>query len=139
MDEPSSSLKRPGTDVVIEGSPDKRRPVTLETISYDDFDHERLDKAVLQSSSAFTFSNSMTTIIGDLLKTAPDSDPAVAILLASLLSCIVEHSLGRLDSKYTHGQDALGLLKQYPDLLDLLKEAWKERKFKAIRNLSALS
>jgi len=67
------------------------------------------------------------------------SSPSTLNAAASLLSIIVALSNGRLESKYLNPREAHALLEAHPALLELLREAWDSKTFRAIRNLSKLS
>ncbi|KAM6495088.1 hypothetical protein JOM56_009711 [Amanita muscaria] len=92
---------------------------TLETVpsDLDDATHARLD-----------------TIVLELCDEPVESSSAVTCLL----NAIVQKSEGRLDQKYGRIANAKALIKEHPELVDKLKEAWNDRSFKQIRNLKIL-
>ncbi|KIL65127.1 hypothetical protein M378DRAFT_10999 [Amanita muscaria Koide BX008] len=92
---------------------------TLETVpnDLDDATHARLDKRVL-----------------DICEEPVESSSAVTLLL----NTIVQHSEGRLDQKYRRIANAKALIKEHPELVDKLKEAWNDSSFKQIRNSKIL-
>jgi len=104
-----------------EESPATKRILTapLEHVEddIDDQDHARMDKQVLENA---------------------DEEPVNLSRATFLLATIVSTSDGRLDPKYKETPAARALLKQHPELEEKLKEAWKERSFKEIRNLSTI-
>ena len=53
------------------------------------------------------------------------------------LATIVSTSEGNLDLKYEKNPNAKASLQKHPSLTDMLREAWYDNTFKAIRNLSA--
>ena len=53
-----------------------------------------------------------------------------------LLTKIVGHYSDHLDSRFSNIDNALVLLREQPDLMDLLKMAWEQKSFKDVRNLS---
>ena len=53
-----------------------------------------------------------------------------------LLTSIVGHSSDHLDSRFSNIENALVLLREEPDLMDLLRMAWEKKSFKNVRNLS---
>ena|ERR1700728_495568 len=53
-----------------------------------------------------------------------------------LLSIIVSYSRGLLDPSYRDYKNANALLQDFPALKELLNKAWRDQKFKDIRNLS---
>ena len=55
-----------------------------------------------------------------------------------LLATIVWNSEGTLDRKYTSTTNAKTLLRTEEKLLEKLNDAWTQKKFKEIRNLSAI-
>jgi hypothetical protein len=55
----------------------------------------------------------------------------------SLLATIVELSNGKLDPHYKSIVNAALFIKNHPELLTLLDDAWSKKLFSAIRNLSA--
>jgi len=115
-----SPLKRQSTEPSV-GQPSSRRQkleMSLELV-VDDLDgatHARLDAAVLETA---------------------DEDPSTLSLASFLLVTIVSTSDGRLDSRYEKSPNAKALLQNHPDLMNMLNVAWRDRSFKAIRNLSA--
>jgi len=120
MNQPSGSRKRSVSQTMhTEESPATKRILTapLEHVEddIDDQDHARMDKQVLENA---------------------DEEPVNLSRATFLLATIVSTSDGRLDPKYERNPAARALLKQHPELEEKLKEAWKERSFKEIPNLS---
>ncbi|KIL65107.1 hypothetical protein M378DRAFT_162356 [Amanita muscaria Koide BX008] len=92
---------------------------TLKTVpsDLDDATHARLDTIVLELCD----------------------EPIESSLAATcLLNAIVQRSEGRLDQKYGSVEDAKALIKEHPELVAKLKEAWNDRSFEQIRNLKIL-
>lgn len=56
-----------------------------------------------------------------------------------LLSAVVLASNDTLDSNYKETLKATALLEEYPALVGMLTEAWREGSFKCVRNLSVTS
>jgi len=90
--------------------------VVLNTL--DDAAHARLDVEVFQATKY---------------------DPSNNLAASILLNAITSTSKGLLDPKYAHGQKALALLEEYPELMDKLQVAWAANSFKEIRNLGVIS
>ena len=82
--------------------------------------HVRLDGVVLDTCNAVI---------------EPSTLGALAFLL---LATIVENSEGTLDPKYGNNTNAKTLLRTEEKLLEKLNDAWTQKKFKEIRNLSAI-
>ena len=113
-----SPLKRQSTEPSA-GQPSSRRQkleMSLELVAddLDDATHDRLDAAVLETA---------------------DEDPSTLLLATFLLATIVSTSEGLLDSRYSETPKAKTLLQDHPGLRNMLNEAWRDKKFRAIRNL----
>jgi hypothetical protein len=106
------------TELIMDPPPPKRaQETTLERVA-DDIDgaaHARMDELVLA-----------------IIAIEEISSPP----LTYLLMLIVQNSEGKLDSIYSNISQAKALLEEHPTLKDALKEAWNQRSFKEIRNLS---
>ena len=61
-----------------------------------------------------------------------------ALAAVFLLATIVANSEGTLDPKYGNNTNAKTLLRTEEKLLEKLNDAWTQKKFKEIRNLSAI-
>ena len=69
----------------------------------------------------------------------PSTHGALGSLAAILLlTTIVSNSEGTLDRKYESNTNAKTLLRTEEKLLEKLNDAWTQKKFKEIRNLSAI-
>jgi len=82
--------------------------------------HVRLDGVVLDTCNAVI---------------EPSALGALAFLL---LATIVSNSEGTLDPKYGNTTNAKTLLREEEELLEKLNDAWTQKKFEEIRNLSAI-
>ena len=106
------------------GEPSAKRPrvppTPLETVhnDLDDATHARLDTLVLKTCK----------------------EPVESVLAAAfLLPTIVWNSEGRLDPKYSQAANARALIEENLELVDMLRDAWNDKSFKQIRNLSAIT
>jgi hypothetical protein len=115
------SLKRPSSQTAFGVPAANRRKLDmpLETVlnDLDGATHTRQDKNVLE-----TF----------------EEEPHTISLAAFLLATIISTSEGILDSRYEKTQNAKALLRTRPELLEKVREAWNEKTFKEIRNLSTI-
>jgi len=116
MDLPGS-LKRTGSDAQLEVPPTTRQKPLMESVPND-----------LESSIHAKRDNE---ILADL-----EREPGVLPDLVFLLCTIVQGSEDILDNKYSRIKNATELVRDHTDLASLLENAWKERSFSTIRNLS---
>jgi hypothetical protein len=116
----SNPLKRSSSqiDLVSEDPVAIRRKLEMSLPDkFDDATHARLNDEVLSN-------------LEDVLSNLEDVHAAITVLIA-----IVQTAGNVLDQKYGILMEAKALLKENPDLLKMLKEAWKSRSFNEIRNL----
>jgi hypothetical protein len=117
-----SKRATPHTESDLTESPASRRKLDTSLRSVpndlDDATHARMDDLVLETA---------------------EDEPSNLTLAAFLLATIVSTSEGRLDSKYKANPSAKNLLRGDPNLVEMLKLAWMEKSFKAIRNLGKSS
>jgi hypothetical protein len=63
-------------------------------------------------------------------------EPSILPMAAQLLAHIVSNSDGMLKQDYKETETTIPFLEKYPILVEKIREAWKKKTFREIRNLS---
>ena len=125
MDETHNSLKRTSRQSEsLLGEPPLNRPkLRLAAIRLDDMDdddHHRLDKEVMLD-------------VHHIDTSAPLSDSQLLLVLLA----VVENSNGVLDAQYSRQRNASALLAAREELRQMLRNAWRDKRFMEVRKLGA--
>lgn len=84
-------------------------------------------------------SDTTHALLDDKVFQTTDYDPSSLPLATLLLAMIVSTSAGTLDPHYKEIPNAEALLQAHPTLIERLRQGWRDRTFKEIRNLSTIS